>query len=139
MYYLTQRWWDKFVHVFPKGMRLKVNVIARLEFELTTMSQSLRSGNFPQQVRINFNVMVTFNTLVNQIYQKCFRGNYINSATPINLSLSLSLSLSRLFPLSLLIGKIKFSLFLNVTFCCFFFSFLLTYSLSFPPFFCLLA
>ena len=33
-YYLTHSWEDKGVHTFPKGICPKVNVIARLEFEL---------------------------------------------------------------------------------------------------------
>ena len=33
-YYLTYSWEDKGVHTFPKGICPKVNVIARLEYEL---------------------------------------------------------------------------------------------------------
>ena len=33
-YYLTHSWEDKGVHTFPKGICPKVNVIARLEYEL---------------------------------------------------------------------------------------------------------
>ena len=33
-YYLTRSWENKRVHTFPKGIYLKVNVIARLELEL---------------------------------------------------------------------------------------------------------
>ena len=33
-YYLTHSWEDKLVHTFPKGICPKVNVIARLEYEL---------------------------------------------------------------------------------------------------------
>ena len=33
-YYLNHSWEDKGVHTFPKGIRPKVNVTARLEFEL---------------------------------------------------------------------------------------------------------
>ncbi len=33
-YYLTHSWVDKWVHTFPKGICSKVNVIARLEYEL---------------------------------------------------------------------------------------------------------
>ena len=32
--YLTHSWEDKGVHTFPKGIYPKVNVIARLEYEL---------------------------------------------------------------------------------------------------------
>ena len=39
-YYLTHSWEDKGIHTFPKGNCLKVNIIARLEFELTTILQS---------------------------------------------------------------------------------------------------
>ena len=34
-YYLTHSWEDKGVYTFPKGICPKVNVIARLQFELT--------------------------------------------------------------------------------------------------------
>ena len=34
-YYLTNIWGNKGVHAFPKGITLKVNIIALLEFELT--------------------------------------------------------------------------------------------------------
>ena len=30
----NHRWVDKGIHIFPEGINLKVNVIARLEFEL---------------------------------------------------------------------------------------------------------
>ena len=33
-YYLTYNWRCKGIHTFPKGIRLKVNVIVQLEFEL---------------------------------------------------------------------------------------------------------
>ena len=33
-YYFTHSWEDKEVHTFPKGICPKVNVIARLEYEL---------------------------------------------------------------------------------------------------------
>ena len=33
-YYSTNSWWDKRIHTFPKGIGPKMNVIARLEFEL---------------------------------------------------------------------------------------------------------
>ena len=36
-YYLTHSWKDKGTYTFPKGICPKVNVIARLEFELTTI------------------------------------------------------------------------------------------------------
>ena len=35
MHYLTHSWVDKGVHTFHKGVCPKVNVIARMEFELT--------------------------------------------------------------------------------------------------------
>ena len=41
-YYLTHSWEDKGVHTFPKGICPKVNVIARLEYELaSTIPQSI--------------------------------------------------------------------------------------------------
>ena len=36
LYYLTHSWEDKGVHTFPKGICLKMNVIAWLEFERQT-------------------------------------------------------------------------------------------------------
>ena len=33
-YYLTHSWGDKWVHAFPKGISLNVNVIVQLEFEV---------------------------------------------------------------------------------------------------------
>ena len=38
--YSTHSWEDKGAHTFSKGIRLKVNVIAWMEFELTTILQS---------------------------------------------------------------------------------------------------
>ena len=34
-YYSTQNWGNKWFHAFLKGISLKVNVVALLEFELT--------------------------------------------------------------------------------------------------------
>ena len=36
-YYLTHSWEDNRVHTFPKGICPKVNVIARLEYELALL------------------------------------------------------------------------------------------------------
>ena len=47
-YYLTYRWEDKGVHTFPKGICLKVNVTAWLEFELTTILQPIALTITPQ-------------------------------------------------------------------------------------------
>ena len=44
-YYITHNWennWENnWVHIFTKGICPKVNVIARLEFELTTIPQAI--------------------------------------------------------------------------------------------------
>ena len=40
-HYLTHSWEDKGVHTFPKGIFPKVNVIARLEYELTYYGSAL--------------------------------------------------------------------------------------------------
>ena len=44
-YYLTHRWEDKGFHTFPKGICPKVNVIARLEYELTYYDSAVHSFN----------------------------------------------------------------------------------------------
>ena len=48
-YYLTHSWEDKGVYTFPKGICLKVNIIARLEFELVIYydSEAHRYGDPP--------------------------------------------------------------------------------------------
>ena len=44
-YYLTHRWEDKGVHTFPKGICPKVNVIARLEYELAYYDSAVHRFN----------------------------------------------------------------------------------------------
>ena len=44
-YYLTHSWEDKGVHIFPKGICPKVNVIARLEYELTYYDSAVHRFN----------------------------------------------------------------------------------------------
>ena len=44
-YYLTQSWEDKGVHTFPKGICPKVNVIARLEYELAYYDSAVHRFN----------------------------------------------------------------------------------------------
>ena len=44
-YYLIHSWEDKGVHTFPKGICLKVNVIARLEFELAYYDSAVQRFN----------------------------------------------------------------------------------------------
>ena len=44
-YYLTHSWDDKGVHTFPKGICPKVNVIARLEYELTYYDSAIHRFN----------------------------------------------------------------------------------------------
>ena len=43
--YLTHSWEDKGVHTFPKGICPKVNVIARLEFELAGDNSAVQRRN----------------------------------------------------------------------------------------------
>ena len=43
--YLTHTWVDKEIHTFPKGICLKVNVIAQLEFELTYYDSGVNRFN----------------------------------------------------------------------------------------------
>ena len=45
MYYLTHGWKDKGVHTFPKGICSKVNVIARLVFELANYDSAVHRFN----------------------------------------------------------------------------------------------
>ena len=44
-YYLTHIWEDKGVHTFPKGICPKVNVIARLEYELEYYDSAVHRFN----------------------------------------------------------------------------------------------
>ena len=44
-YYLTHSWEDKGVHTFPKGICPKVNVIARLEYELAYYDSAVHRFN----------------------------------------------------------------------------------------------
>ena len=44
-YYLTHSWEDKGFHTFPKGICPKVNVIARLEYELADFDSSVHHFN----------------------------------------------------------------------------------------------
>ena len=44
-YYLTHSWEDKGVHTFPKGICPKMNVIARLEYELTYYDSAVHRFN----------------------------------------------------------------------------------------------
>ena len=44
-YYLTHSWEDKGVHTFPKGICPKVNVIARLEYELAYYDSTIHRFN----------------------------------------------------------------------------------------------
>ena len=44
-YYLTHSWEDKGVHTFPKGICPKVNVIARLEYELASYDSAVHRFN----------------------------------------------------------------------------------------------
>ena len=44
-YYLTHSWEDKGVHTFPKGICPKVNVIARLEYELAYYDSAVHHFN----------------------------------------------------------------------------------------------
>ena len=58
LHYLTHSWEDKGVHTFPKGIYPKVNVIARLEYELAYYDSAVHRFNhhttrtLPQNVRV---------------------------------------------------------------------------------------
>ena len=43
-YYLTHSWQDKRVHTYPKGICPKVNVIARLEYELAYYDSTVHTN-----------------------------------------------------------------------------------------------
>ena len=43
--YLTHSWKDKGVHIFPKGIYPKVNVIERLEYELAYYDSAVQRFN----------------------------------------------------------------------------------------------
>ena len=49
-YYLTHSWEDKGVHTFPKGICPKVNVIARLEYELAYYDSAVHRFNHYTQI-----------------------------------------------------------------------------------------
>ena len=49
LYYLTQSWEDKGVRTFTKNICLKVDVIARQEFELTKILQTIALTITPQR------------------------------------------------------------------------------------------
>ena len=52
-YYLTHIWEDKGVHTFPKGICPKVNVIARLEYELVYYDSAVhRFNHYPTRTPI---------------------------------------------------------------------------------------
>ena len=44
-YYLTHSWKDKGVHTFPKGIYPKMNIIARLEYELAYYDSAVQRFN----------------------------------------------------------------------------------------------
>ena len=44
-YYFTHSWEDKGVHIFPKGICPKVNVIARLKYELAYYDSAVHRIN----------------------------------------------------------------------------------------------
>ena len=44
-YYFTHSWEDKEVHTFPKSIRLKVNVVARLSFKHTLYDSAVHCVN----------------------------------------------------------------------------------------------
>ena len=58
--YLTHRWEDKGVHTFPKGVCPKVNVIARLEFELAYYDSALLHHGDIQKDRQTFILVIYF-------------------------------------------------------------------------------
>ena len=44
-YYLIRSLWDKGVHAFPKGIKSKVNVIVRLNFEVSYFESAVQHFN----------------------------------------------------------------------------------------------
>ena len=55
-YYLTRRWGDKEVHIFSKGICPKLNVIARLEFELASYEAAVLYFSPITSQRLSFDV-----------------------------------------------------------------------------------
>ena len=66
-HYLTHSWEDKGVHTFPKGICPKVNVIARLEYELAYYDSAVHRFNH-YTTRTPFNGFNVFYGHGNSIY-----------------------------------------------------------------------
>ena len=68
-YYLTYCWEDKEVHTFPKGICPNVNVIARLEFELTYYDSAVQHIN--HYISLLFLLLARYQPerTVNRIYE----------------------------------------------------------------------
>ena len=60
-YYLTHSWEDKGVHTFSKGIWPKVNVIARLEYELAYYNSAVHRFNHYTTRTLPRTVVVLFN------------------------------------------------------------------------------
>ena len=60
--YLTHSWEDKGFHTFPKGICPKMNVIARLEFELVYYDSVVHRFNHEDTQPCRRTVVVIFNT-----------------------------------------------------------------------------
>ena len=74
-YYLTRRSENKGVHIFPKGICPKVNVIKRLEFELTTIQLSIALTLTPREKKTEI-ILVIKSTLKSDVR---FVPNWYNS------------------------------------------------------------
>ena len=69
---------DKLVHTFPKGISLKVNVIARLEFELTYYDAAVQHISHYSPPIISSEI-----TLEDMMYNKKCRTNFIANITQL--------------------------------------------------------
>ena len=90
-YYLTHSWEDKGAHTFPKGICPKVNVIARLEYELASYDSAVHRFNHyttrtPPAYRYRYSIYTykyaylhththTHTCYANMTIQHTYRGN----------------------------------------------------------------
>ena len=69
-YYLTHSWEDKGVHNFPKGICPKVNVIARLEYELAYYDSAVhRFNHYTTRTPTNTNLV---SNITNNLYMNLY-------------------------------------------------------------------
>ena len=104
-YYSTHSWEDKGVHTFPKGICSKVNVIARLEYELAYYDSAVHRYNHYTMRTPPFK-NYSWPTVVRVTQRPFFNSYYTNELERV-LLLSLTLHLYLLM-LSVKQGSIKY-------------------------------